>query len=163
MDLGNAAGSTYGQLFFNGTQTLGGTGTVLFGKNGSNSVYETAYRSSTLTIGSGITIRGSSGTIGSYYSSDTVVNQGTIAADDSGGLTTPFVYDTDFSGGFDRQHGCRHRRQRRDQPGARGGVPDLPRRFVHVHPHRPDTVGLVYPAAPLRRPGSTAAGSGSST
>ena len=99
VDLGNAAGSTYGHLYFNGTQTLGGTGTVLFGKNGNNELYETAYRRGTLTIGSGITVRGSSGTIGGYYSSDTVVNQGTIAADDSGGLTTPFVYDTDFSGG----------------------------------------------------------------
>jgi len=27
-------------------------------------------------------------------------NQGTIAADDSGGLTPPFVYDTEFSGGY---------------------------------------------------------------
>ena len=47
-----------------------------------------------------MTIRGSARTIGSYYSNDTVVNQGTIAADDSGGLTTPFVYYTDYSGGF---------------------------------------------------------------
>ena len=45
MYLGNVAGSTYGQLYFNGTQTLGGTGTVVFGPNGSNAVYETAYRS----------------------------------------------------------------------------------------------------------------------
>ncbi|MGO9468528.1 MAG: malectin domain-containing carbohydrate-binding protein, partial [Isosphaeraceae bacterium] len=99
VDLGNAAGTTYGELDFSGTQTLGGTGTVLFGKDGSNTVYETAYPSGTLTLGSGITVRGSSGTIGGYYTSDAVVNQGTIAADDSGGLTPPFVYDTDFSGG----------------------------------------------------------------
>ena len=100
VDLGNTAGSTYGQLYFNGTQTLGGTGTVLFGKSGSPSqVYETAYPSGTLTLASGITIRGSSGTLGGYYSGDAVVNQGTISADDSGGLTTPFVYDTGFSGG----------------------------------------------------------------
>ena len=100
MELGNAAGSTYGQLYFNGTQTLAGTGTVLFGKSSSNALDETASSSSTLTLGSGITVRGSSGTLGGYYSNDAVVNQGTIAADDSGGLTPPFVYDTDFSGGF---------------------------------------------------------------
>lgn len=98
VDVGNAAGSTWGQLYFSGTQTLGGSGTVLFGKSGNNGVYETA-GASTLTIGSGITVRGSSGTISSYSGNSTVVNQGTISADDSGGLTTPFVYDTDFSGG----------------------------------------------------------------
>ncbi len=85
-------------LYFSGTQTLGGTGTVVFGKNGANAVQETA-SSSTLTIASGITVRGSSGTLGGYYSSSAVVNQGTINADDSGGLTSSFVYDTDFSGG----------------------------------------------------------------
>ena len=37
--LGNTAGSTYGQLDFYGTQTLGGTGTVVFGPNGSNGIY----------------------------------------------------------------------------------------------------------------------------
>ena len=34
--LGNAAGTTYGQMYFDTTETLGGTGTVVFGKNGSN-------------------------------------------------------------------------------------------------------------------------------
>ena len=96
--VGNAAGSTYGQLFFGTTETLGGTGTVLFGKNGSNAVYNSV-PSITLTIAPGITVRGSSGGLGGYYGSDAVINQGTISADDSGGLTTPFVYDTDFSGG----------------------------------------------------------------
>ena len=99
VDLGNAAGSTYGQLYFNGTQTLGGTGTVLFGPERLQRGVRDRLPRGTLTIGSGITVRGSSGTIGGYYSSDAVVNQGTIAADGSGGLTTPFVYDTDFSGG----------------------------------------------------------------
>ncbi len=100
VDLGNAAGSTYGQLDFDGTQTLGGTGTVLLGKDGSNGVYENAYPSGTLTLGSGITVRGSSGTIGGYYSGNAVVNQGTISADDSGGQAPPFVYDTDFSDSY---------------------------------------------------------------
>ena len=37
--LGNTAGSTYGQLDFYGTHFLGGTGTVVFGPNGSNGIY----------------------------------------------------------------------------------------------------------------------------
>ena len=92
--LGNATGNTYGDLCFEGTQTLGGTGTVLLGASGSNFLgISKGYSDSTtytLTIGSGITIRGSSGTIGegSWYSypDDAIVNQGTIAADGSGGL-----------------------------------------------------------------------------
>jgi hypothetical protein len=46
----------------------------------------------TLTIGTGITVRGNNGAI----SGGTVVNQGTIAADGSGGVPG-FAYDTDFT------------------------------------------------------------------
>ena len=35
--LGNAAGTTYGQFFFDGTQTLSGTGAVVFGASGATS------------------------------------------------------------------------------------------------------------------------------
>ena len=42
----------------------------------------------TLTIGSGITVQGGSGTVGGYYSADSVVNDGTIQADVSGGTIT---------------------------------------------------------------------------
>ena len=95
--LGNGAGSTNGDLFFDGTQSLGGTGTVRFGKSGSNALY-VSYNNdnSTLTIGSGITVRGSSGSLTNYYSG-TIVNQGTVLADDSGG--TSFSYDSGFAGG----------------------------------------------------------------
>ena len=55
--LGNASGTINGVLYFSGTQTLGGTGTVLFGKSGSNQISD---YSGTLTIGSGVTVRGSS-------------------------------------------------------------------------------------------------------
>ncbi len=92
--LGNAAGSTYGYLYFEGTQTLGGTGTVLFGKNGSNTINQN-YGGTTLTIGPRVTVRGSSGTLGGAA----IVNQGTISADDSGGLAGNFVYDQGFTGG----------------------------------------------------------------
>jgi hypothetical protein len=98
--LGNALGTTYGGLYFSATETLSGTGTVLFGKSGNNYIYETPYPSGTLTIGSGITIRGSSGYMSGYYSGDTIINQGTIRADDSGGLVGGFVYDTGFSAGY---------------------------------------------------------------
>ena len=84
--LGNTAGSTYGQLDFYGTQTLGGTGTVVFGPNGSNGIDGSNFSSGTLTIGSGITVDGTSGSIAAgYYNTEAVINQGTIAADGSGG------------------------------------------------------------------------------
>ena len=100
--LGNAAGSTYGQMFFDTTETLGGTGTVVFGKNGSNTLQtDNYYNNVTLTVGPGITLRGSSGVLNSSWSpwgyTGTIVNHGTISADDSGGLVGGFVYDTGFS------------------------------------------------------------------
>ena len=55
-----------------------------------------------MTIGPGIVVRGSNGTLGDWndgYRNDTIINQGTIAADDSGGLVGGFAYDTGFSGG----------------------------------------------------------------
>ncbi len=70
-------------------------------------MYETA-AAATLTIGSGITVRRQQRHHRRLLRHDAVVNQGTIDADDSGGLTAPFVYDTDFSGGVDRQHGGQH-------------------------------------------------------
>src|SRR5439155_250706 len=74
--LGNAAGSSYGYLLFDNTETLGGTGTVLLGKSGSNTIYSNLSGASgvTLTIGPGITVRGSSGSLSNYYST-TIVNQ----------------------------------------------------------------------------------------
>ncbi len=96
--LGNAAGSTSGSLLFSGTESLAGSGTVLFGKSAGNVLDESA-PAATLTIAAGIAVRGSAGGIGGYYSSNAVVNQGTIVADDSGGAAAPFAYDTGFSGG----------------------------------------------------------------
>jgi hypothetical protein len=95
--LGNAAGSTYGSLTFLGSQTVGGTGTVLFGKSGGsvNAGYNT-----TLTLGPNITVAGSSGQLSSVYTNSAIINQGTITADDSGGLVPGFSYDTGFGGGW---------------------------------------------------------------
>ena len=105
--VGNAPGTTYGYLAFQGTETLGGTGTVLFGGSGSNTLYtyNTTYNNpgaDTLTIGSGITIRGSSGRILDDDDAATVVNQGTISADSSGALVGNFVYDQGYNGGYTR-------------------------------------------------------------
>ena len=102
--VGNATGTTYGEMFFDTTEALGGAGTVVFGKNGSNFLgnYKGYYWDSTsytLTIGPGIVVRGSNGTLGDQndgYRNDTIINQGTIAADDSGGASS-FAYDTGFS------------------------------------------------------------------
>ena len=82
INLGNASGSVYGDLYFeNGPQTLSGTGTVTLGTSTSN--YLKAYgpnTAATLTIGSGITVQGGSGTVGGYYSTDSIVNNGTITS-----------------------------------------------------------------------------------
>ena len=76
-----------------GNQTLSGTGTIFFQNTGVNTLDLTG-SASTLTIGSGITIRGGgssnlSGNIGysTYYgggATTSVVNQGTINADTAG-------------------------------------------------------------------------------
>jgi RHS repeat-associated protein len=92
--LGNASGMTSSLLNFWGTQALDGTGTVLFGKSGYNRIRNYT-DGTTLTIGPQITVRGSSGS----FSGGSLVNQGTISADDSGGLVGGFVYDQGFSGG----------------------------------------------------------------
>ncbi len=88
-------------LYFVGTQALGGTGTIVFGDEASpyytyyNYIYTDA-ATTTLTIDSGITIQGKYGVLGGYYASyngynasgGPIVNQGTIAADVSGGTVT---------------------------------------------------------------------------
>ncbi|MBU6276854.1 MAG: hypothetical protein KGQ61_09465 [Planctomycetes bacterium] len=70
---------------FIGTQTLGGTGTVIFDSVGSEvSQIKTATDGMTLTIGAGITIRGSGGSIDLHAGRSApkfIVNRGTITAD----------------------------------------------------------------------------------
>jgi hypothetical protein len=83
-----------GGFNFSGSSTLAGTGTVAFGNSsGYNSLTVTG-TNPVLTIASGITVRGQTGYLGydSYSgigtSTDTVVNQGIIQADVSGGTIT---------------------------------------------------------------------------
>src|SRR5208283_1452967 len=99
--VGNPTNVNYaGYITFAGSQTLGGTGTVVFGDNATYNALRLADGATTLTIGSGITVEGQNGTIG--YSSAwggpqnvSVVNQGLISADVSGGTISieaePFI------------------------------------------------------------------------
>ena len=76
---------------FEGDQTLGGSGSIVFGSVGNNRVgIDGGNR--TLTVASGVTIRGENGSIGLGQlvngSGNTLVNNGTIAADVAGGTIT---------------------------------------------------------------------------
>src|SRR5262249_25147155 len=75
--LSNASRTTSGLLRFDGTQTLGGSGTIVFGAATSNNL---TVGSGTLTLPQGFLIHGQSGDINGSF-----VNQGTIDADSSGG------------------------------------------------------------------------------
>ena len=97
IDLGNVAGSSSGELFFLGSQSLltTSTGSIVLGGSTNNDIYAegtAGYQDSnspaTLTIGAGITVQGGSGTIGGYYSAnDSLINQGTILGSSTGTLT----------------------------------------------------------------------------
>ncbi len=96
MPVGNPTNASFGLANFSGTQTLGGSGTVVFGNEtyGFGFITANALRlptgGTTLTIGGGITVRGQNGFVGysDYYvgpQNVSVVNQGTISCDVSGG------------------------------------------------------------------------------
>jgi hypothetical protein len=94
--LANATGySNYTTFVFQGTQTLGGTGQIIFG--GGNQISgiaavggNTIATAATLTIGPNITVdvnplSNEGGDIYGNYSQDSIVNQGTINANTPGG------------------------------------------------------------------------------
>jgi fibronectin-binding autotransporter adhesin len=90
--IGNAAGTTYGSLYFGqfakAAGSLTGNGSVLFGGYGGNGIINASSlggAAGTLTIGAGITIHGQTGQIYGDNSSGSIVNDGTIDADVSGG------------------------------------------------------------------------------
>ena len=100
IDLGLAVYTVFNQfasLEFQGAQTLSGAGSIVFGGNPANQINTASSGgdSGTLTIGPGITIHGNSGTIGSNNggTETPLINQGTIAADVSGGIS-PFTAPT---------------------------------------------------------------------
>ena len=57
----------------------------MFGTSAENAIDGYNKFGVTLTIGPGISMRGNSGTLGTQLGSDTIVNQGAISADGSGG------------------------------------------------------------------------------
>ena len=92
--LGGLTSSDYGQAIFQGTQTLSGTGQVIFeGSNGTqNFVYAqgggTQTTAATLTIGSNITVDGiENGAIEGEYAYDAILNEGIIDASDGVTIT----------------------------------------------------------------------------
>ena len=82
----------YAQLYFPGTQTLGGTGSIIFGIGGNRSYLyangDNASNPANLTIGSGVTISGGNGYISGYYGGDSIVNDGIVDASASGCIVT---------------------------------------------------------------------------
>lgn len=81
-----ASSSGYARLVFQGTQTLGGTGQVVFGSNSQNAL-QVFTAGTTLTIGPNVTVRGQNGYIGYVLNPNGgsenvhVVNQGTVRPD----------------------------------------------------------------------------------
>ena len=75
---------------FEGDQTLSGTGSIVFGSSASNNRIGVDGGSKTLTVASGVTIRGENGSIGLGQlvngSGNALVNNGTISADVAGGV-----------------------------------------------------------------------------
>ncbi len=93
MLVGNPTNSSWGGVGFWGSQTLGGSGSVVFGNQ--SAYYNAIYLSlgqSVLTVGPGITLRGQNGSVGmggaTYWGGPgtvSVVNQGSFMADTAGG------------------------------------------------------------------------------
>ncbi|MGP0064470.1 MAG: beta strand repeat-containing protein, partial [Isosphaeraceae bacterium] len=89
--LGAANGGLSASLDFNGSQTMSGAGSVVFGASAGNGLFAQGNNGgnpTTLTIGAGIAITGGSGTVSGDYSNDSVVLGGTIAATTSGEILT---------------------------------------------------------------------------
>ncbi len=96
--LGDTYGDRAASLSFSGPQTLGGTGTVVFGRRYDNALASTPGEHGVpgrLTVGPAVTVRGAAGAVGGGAA---VVNNGTIAADNSV-AAGDFAYDRGFAGG----------------------------------------------------------------
>ena len=105
-----------------------------------------------LTIGPGITIRGSSGTIRMTTAGATRHQPGDDRGRRQRRTGRRFVYDQGFSGGYTCEHRRRDRHQRGEQPGAAGGLADLPLpATISATPWRPDGGGELHGGPGLRR------------
>lgn len=92
ISLGDSAGMTYGILYLGGIETIGGSGSILLGGHLTNQLNIFNGNVYTVTLGPSLTVHGKNG---SFFatSGSTFINQGTIAADVSGG-TISIVNDT---------------------------------------------------------------------
>ncbi len=94
--VGNPTNGLWGEIGFAGSQVLSGSGTVIFGNSSSGcNMLRVQTDQATLTIGPDILVRGSTGRIGwdanqcvGGPSDVSVLNQGTISCDVSGGTIT---------------------------------------------------------------------------
>ena len=84
--LGNPSGLTAGTVLFYKTQTVGGTGDLVFGGEATRLPSMTRDGPMTLTIGPGITAEGSSLRLAGSDVADAIVNEGTIIANTAGGM-----------------------------------------------------------------------------
>jgi hypothetical protein len=90
--LGNAAGSTFGQLYPSGAaETIDGAsghpGTITFGSSGSNGLFNLGGLTGTLTLGANLTIHGTAGQLS--MANQAFDNKGTITADPTVLATAP--------------------------------------------------------------------------
>jgi hypothetical protein len=87
IDIGDAAGTFYAFMRPTMTETIGGSGTIVFGGNTSNTI-QTSGNGETVTFGPSLTIRGKSGTITGDNTTGFISNfvlQGTLQPDVAGG------------------------------------------------------------------------------
>jgi hypothetical protein len=105
LKLGSADSSLYAQVYFDGTQSLTGTGTVILGGSAGNALYAKGTGTldatpATLTVGAGITIDGGAGVVRGYVNArDSLVFEGAAAAG-TAGETVQIGYFSDTLAGF---------------------------------------------------------------
>lgn len=89
---GNVAINANSALVFSGNTSISGNGTITLGNAGSSNYVALDNDNAVLTIGSGVLIHGQNGTVGANRSvastGTSIVNNGTISADVSGGTIT---------------------------------------------------------------------------
>ena len=107
--LGDSAGTTNGILAFTTTQTVTGSGEIVMGGSTGNTMRLQA-SNITVTLDSSLNIHGKSGSFDQFAAVGTTwVNQGTIAADVSGGAITLAGGGTSWTnsnGGFSASSGA---------------------------------------------------------
>ncbi len=94
--LGRADGGGWGGMYLYGTQTIGGTGSIVFGGYWPNGLV-IATPATTVTLGSNLTVRGAYGFLAPQYGDSSFVNQGTIASDAGGRIDIGRRLDGAFS------------------------------------------------------------------